>query len=376
VTSPARALDGLKVLDLGTMVTAPLSAMLLGQLGADVTKVEHPVGGDPFRKTTGDDYSPNFISYNQNKTSIQIDLTRPAGRERLLDLVAATDILIENYRPGVMEKLGLTADALAKANPLLIHCSITGFGADGPYCERPAYDTVGIALSGILHLYVDPERPQVLGPTLSDNVTGLYAFGGILAALHARDRTGTAQRVELNMLESAIAFVPDAFAHWTQRGNNYGPLSRVASSQCFAWVCSDGLAISVHLSVPDKFWSSLLDALKARSSLGQDPRFTARKQRIENYATLAEELGKIVRTKPRSHWETVFTENDLPFARVNTIPEVLDDPQVRHLGTFERTHHPVKGSVVGIRNPIRINGVRGHVTAPPVLGEHEALKSP
>jgi crotonobetainyl-CoA:carnitine CoA-transferase CaiB-like acyl-CoA transferase len=371
VTHPPLPLDGLKVLDLGTMVTAPLAAMLLGQMGADVTKVEHPVGGDPFRKTTGGEYSPNFIAYNQNKTSIQIDLSKPAGRARLLGLVAATDILIDNYRPGVMDRLGLDADALAKANPRLVHCSITGFGNDGPYVDRAAYDTVGIALSGILHLYLDPARPQIFGPTLSDNATGLYAFGGVLAALHARDKTGKGQRVELNMLESTIAFVPDAFAYWTQAGASYGPLSRVASSLCFAWVCADGHAISVHLSVPDKFWTSLLEALGAQGSLGSDPRFKSRKERVGNYVSLADELGKIVRTKPRAHWEKVFAEHDLPFAPVNAIPEVLDDVQIRHLGTFETVQHPTKGNVVGIRNPISINGVRGHVGAPPALGEHD-----
>jgi crotonobetainyl-CoA:carnitine CoA-transferase CaiB-like acyl-CoA transferase len=371
VTAQRLPLTGLKVLDLGTMVTAPLAAMMLGQLGAEVTKVEHPAGGDPFRKTTGGDYSPNFIAYNQNKTSVQIDLTTPGGRARLFEMVATTDILIENFRPGVMDRLGLDADARAKANPRLIHCSITGFGNDGPYVDRAAYDTVGIALSGILHLYLDPARPQVFGPTLSDNATGLYAFGGILAALHARDKTGMGQHVELNMLESAIAFIPDAFAHWTQNGTSYGPLSRVASSQCFAWVCADGLAISIHLSVPDKFWSSLLDALEANGSLGKDPRFKSRKERVGNYPSLAEELAKIVSTKPRAHWEKVFTEHDLPFAPVNNIPQVLDDPQVRHLGTFETAQHPIKGEIVGIRNPIRINGVRAPVVAPPSLGEQD-----
>lgn len=364
-------LDGLKVLDLGTMVTAPLAAMLLGQLGADVTKVEHPTGGDPFRKTTGGEYSPNFIAYNQNKTSIQIDLGKTGGRARFLDLVAATDILIENYRPGVMDRLGLDANALASANPRLVHCSITGFGGDGPYVDRAAYDTVGIALSGILHLYLDPARPQVFGPTLSDNATGLYAFGGVLAALHAREKTGKGQRVELNMLESAIAFIPDAFAYWTQTGTDYGPLSRVASSQCFAWVCADDQAISIHLSVPDKFWSNLLDALEARATLGTDPRFKSRKDRVVNYMSLAEEVGKTVRTKCRPHWENAFAEHDVPFAPVNTIPEVLSDPQVRHLGTFATVQHPEKGEITGIRNPIRINGVRGPVVAPPTLGEHD-----
>jgi formyl-CoA transferase len=199
----------------------------------------------------------------------------------------------------------------------------------------------------------------------------LYAFGGILAALHAREKTGTGQRVEVNMLESAIAFVPDAFAYWTQTGSSYGPLSRVASSQCFAWVCADGQAISIHLSVPDKFWVSLLDALAAHDSLGKDSRFKTRKERVANYVSLAEELKKIVRTMPRAHWEKVFAEHDLPFAPVNTIPQVLDDPQVRHLGTFEKTQHPTKGEIVGIRSPIRINGVRAPVVAPPALGEQD-----
>lgn len=371
MTPQGLPLAGLKVLDLGTMVTAPLAAMMLGQLGAEVTKVERPAGGDPFRATTGGDYSPNFIAYNQNKTSVEIDLTTAGGRTRLLDLLAAADVLIENFRPGVMKRLGLDADTLAKANPRLIHCSITGFGRDGPYVERAAFDTVGIALSGILHLYLDPERPQIYGPTLSDNATGLYAFGGILAALHAREKTSQGQRVEVNMLESAIAFIPDAFAYWTQTGSSYGPLSRVASSQCFAWVCADGNAISIHLSVLEKFWLSLLDALQAQETLGKDSRFKSRNDRLTNYVSLTEELEKIVRTKPRAYWEKIFAEFDLPFAPVNTIPQVLDDPQVRHLGTFQAVQHPTKGEIVGICSPIRVNGVRPPVVAAPVLGEQD-----
>jgi formyl-CoA transferase len=140
-------------------------------------------------------------------------------------------------------------------------------------------------------------------------------------------------------------------------------------------VCADGQAISVHLSVPDKFWNSLLDALIAHDSLGKDPRFKKRKERVANYVSLAEELEKIVTTKPRAHWEKVFAEHDLPFAPVNTIPQVLDDPQVRHLGTFQTTHHPTKGEIVGIRNPIRINGVQAPVVAPPALGEHDKPSS-
>lgn len=362
------ALDDLKVVDLGTMVTAPLATMLLGQLGAEVIKIEHPDGGDPFRRTAGDDYSPNFVAYNQNKTSIQADLTTDAGRAVLFDVLAKADILVENFRPGVMEKLGLTEAALKAVNPTLIHCTITGFGADGPYSHRPAYDTVGIALSGMLHLYLDPDKPQILGPTISDNVTGLYAFAGVLAALHARARTGEAQRVELNMLECAIAFIPDAFSYFGQKGLSYGPRSRAASSQCFVWQCNDGKAIAVHLSVPAKFWNGLVAALEADGTLGADARFAERKGRLDHYADLSVEVGKIIALHPRSHWEAAFSRHDIPFANVNSIPEAVDDPQVRHLKTFQKAHHPVKGDVLCIRNPIEINGVHGRVVAPPLLG--------
>jgi crotonobetainyl-CoA:carnitine CoA-transferase CaiB-like acyl-CoA transferase len=363
-------LSDIKVVEIGTMVTAPLAAMLLAQLGAEVIKVENPEGGDPFRKSTGDAYSPNFIAYNQNKASVQLNLASSEGRAALFELLKTADILVENFRPGVMDRLGLTTDALKTANPALIHCSITGFGTDGPYATRPAYDTVGIALSGILHMYLDREQPQVYGPTLADNATGLYALGGILAALYARQRTGEGQRVELNMLESAIAFVPDAFAYSTQLNVQYGPTSRVATSQSFAWTCADGRAVAVHLSVPEKFWWALLDAMEVRDSIGADPRFQTPLDRIRNYEMLASALGVVVATQPRSYWEEAFASHDIPFAPVHTIPEVIDDPQVRHLGTFAEAVHETEGKVVGIRNPLRINGIRSEVIAPPTLGEH------
>lgn len=371
---PARPpLADLTVVEIGTMVTAPLAAMLLAQLGARVIKVENPEGGDPFRKSTGDSYSPNFIAYNQNKQSVQIDLASPQGHDDILRLLANADVLVDNFRPGVMERLGLTQERLQQTNRRLIHCSITGFGADGPYAARPAYDTVGIALSGILHMYLDRDRPQVHGPTLADNATGLYAFGGILAALHARERTGLGQRVELNMLESAIAFVPDAFAYFSRLGAAYGPLSRVATSQSFAWTCADGEAIAVHLSIPEKFWFGLLDAMDIRSTIGQDSRFQHSLDRIRNYSLLAPLLGAVIVKQPRAHWERVFADHDIPFAPVHSIADVIADPQVQHLGTFGEVEHETEGRIAGIRNPLRINGERGDIVAPPVLGEHAAI---
>lgn len=367
-------LSGIRVVEIGTMVTAPLAAMLMAQLGADVIKVENPQGGDPFRRSTKGGYSPNYVAYNQNKRGIQLDLASAEGKAELLDLIASADVLIENFRPGVMDRLGLTAERLASANPQLVYCTITGFGADGPYAARPAYDTVGIALSGILHMYLDRDQPDVRGPTLADNATGLYAFGGILAALHERRQSGEGQRVELNMLECAIAFAPDAFAYFTQHGQAYGPSSRVASSQSFVWTCADGKAVAVHLSVPEKFWWALLDAMDARSSLGADPRFRTPQDRISNYQELAAELAVRGAGRTRNEWATDLARHDVPFAPVHAIGEVMQDPQVKHLETFGEAQHPMAGKVTGIRNPLRINGVRSKVKAPPTLGEHAGAR--
>src|SRR4030095_15560173 len=173
--------------------------MMLADLGADVLKVEHPQGGDPFRNFRGGQYSPNFVAYNRGKRSIQLEPRSEAGRSVLLALVARADVLLENYRPGVMDKLGLGDDALRAANARLIHCSITGFGASGPYSARPAYDNVAVALSGILSLQLDPEHPQSSGPTIPDNATGMFACYGILGALYERESSRRRRRAEVHM---------------------------------------------------------------------------------------------------------------------------------------------------------------------------------
>ena len=181
-----QVLKGVRVVELSTMITAPLAGMMLADLGAEVIKVEHPEGGDPFRSFRGGHYSPHFTAYNRGKRSIKLDLRKDEGRAVLLKLIGRADILLENYRAGVMERLGLATGTLSAANPKLIHCSITGFGATGPYSERPAYDSVGLALSGIASLFLDPQNPQANGPTIPDNVTGMYACYGVLGALDER----------------------------------------------------------------------------------------------------------------------------------------------------------------------------------------------
>jgi len=365
-----RVLEGVKVVELGTMITAPLAAMMLADLGADVIKVENPQGGDPFRSFRGGHYSPHFFAYNRGKRSINLDLRQEAGKEVLRRLLADADILIENYRSGVMDRLGFSRDSLQALNPRLIHCSITGFGPTGPYSARPAYDSVGLALSGISSLLLDPEKPQVCGPTIPDNATGMFACYGILGALYERERTGKGRFVELNMMEAAISFIPDPFANYTMLDIDNQPLTRVASSHSFAFRCADGKLLAIHLSSPTKFWEGLLRVTE-QTGLNDDPRFATREARIAHFAELTQTLAGVFSTRDRAAWMALLEAQDVPFAPIHSIPEVIDDPQVRHLESFRTLHHPTLGDLFSTRRPVRIDGGRdGSDLAAPVLGEH------
>jgi len=363
-------LDGVRVLELTTMITGPLAGMLLADLGASVIKVENPEGGDPFRYFRGGHYSGHFITYNRNKCSLTLDLRSPRGKEILLDLVKQADVLIDNFRHGVLDRLGFSDEALSKANPKLIHASITGFGRDGPYANRPSYDAVAQSLSGVLSQFVDPQAPQVGGPTLSDNITGFYAAYGILGALHERERTGKGRRVETSMLEATIAFAPDSFINHKRYGTAVGPLTRVSASQSYAFRCKDDRLIAIHLSSQVKFWEGLLTALE-RPDLLTHTDFASREKRIENYVALRAELGRTFVTRPRADWTQRLEAEDVPYAPVHNVSEVVDDDQVRHLGTFYQVQHPTEGEVWGVQPPVFIDRERpGPMSPPPVLGEH------
>jgi formyl-CoA transferase len=344
--------------------------MLLGDLGADVLKVENPAGGDPFRGFRGGSYSPHFTAFNKNKRAVTLDLRSDAGREQLLALVDRADVLVENFRPGVLERLRLGWDALHARNPRLIHCSITGFGSFGPARDRPAYDTVSTALSGALSLFLDDDDPEIGGPTIGDNAGGMFAAYGVLGALYERDRSGIGRRIEVNMIEAVMAFIPDPYAMLTRLGVVSDRETRVTSSQAFTLRCADGKIVGIHLSAPEKFWQNLVLALE-RPDLAGDPRFATRMQRLDNYRALRTELKAIALTRPRAHWAARFEACDVPYAAVNRIDEALAEPQVRALGTFYRTTHPTEGDVLSIRRPVFIDGERAVADlSPPALGEH------
>ena len=363
-------LKGIRVIELGTVITAPLAGMMLGDLGAEVIKVERPEG-DPFRRSHGDTYGPTFLAYNRNKRSITLDLTDNRDLSVLLALVDRADVLLDNFRPSVLGKLNLAPERLRRRNPRLIQCSITGFGSAGPYRDRPAFDGVGQALSGISSLFVNPDDPQAFGPTLSDNITGMYASCAILAALVERTRTGQGRRLEINMLEASMAFIPDAFTNFTRSDTISEPLTRVAVSQSFLFRCGDNKLLAIHLSTREKFWESLLSALEA-SELSVDKRFTKHLDRVENYQALREELARRFIVRSRPDWLQRLADSDVPAAPVNNVAEALDDPQVHALGTVSEIRHPAQGVIRSINCPVLVDGERplNDMAPPPTLGEH------
>ncbi|HXQ53268.1 MAG TPA: CoA transferase [Stellaceae bacterium] len=363
-------LEGIRVIDLGAFITAPLAGMMLADLGADVIKIEPPEG-DAFRRGHGGSYSATFVAYNRNKRSLVLDLNDAKARATFAALVARADVLIDNFRPSALKKLGLDSDALRAANPRLVHCSITGFGTTGPYRDRPAFDAVGQALSGIASLFVDPAAPHCFGPTIADNVTGMYACTGILGALVERNRTGCGRRIEVNMLEASMAFVPDAFTNLTRSGIEDNRFSRVSRSQSFAFRCGDGRLIALQLSTREKFWLELLGALGAED-LATDARFAAHQRRVDNFHALEEALAPHFAARPRAEWMARLAATDVPFAPINTLADALADPQVEALGTKVVLRHPREGEIVTIACPILADGARprARMSAPPTLGEH------
>lgn len=368
--TPKAPLAGVKIVELTAMITGPLAGTLLADLGAEVIKVENPEGGDAFRTFRGGNYSPYFCTYNRNKKGVTLNLKGDQGREAFLRLIKDADILLVNFRSGVMDRLGLGTDSLRAINPRLIICAITGFGESGPYADRPAYDAVGQALSGISSLLLGADA-QITGPSIADNLTGMYASYAILGALFDRERSGEARTIQINMLESTMAFIGDPFANYTMAGVKPDPLMRVRASQSYALRCADGSLVAVHMSSPQKFWIGLLTALD-RLDLSSDPRFAERAARLENYEQLSIELNRASKTQTRDYWIERLVANDVPHAPVLTLPEVIEDPQVKHLQSFVEAHHPKHGAQKMIRRPVLYNGQRDDqpLNPAPDLGEH------
>jgi len=363
-------LAGIRVLELASYVTGPHASALLADMGADVIKVEERTQGDPFRGWGKGGYSPTFRSCNRGKRSLGIDLRTPDGQRLVADLADRADVLIENYRPGVMDRLGLGYEAVSTRNPRIIYCSISGFGSSGPYRDRPGYDTVGQAMSGLLGMTTDFENPVTMGISFSDHITGEAAAYGVLAALVGRGATGKGRLVETSLLQASTAFLAENAARYFDEGEVPTRATRAKIAQAYAFVAGDGGPFVVHLSSPPKFWSGLTNA-GGRPDLFEDPRFVDRVARIRNYDELAAILGEIFRTAPRAEWLAKLEANDVPAGPINRFDEVFADPGVEALGMVRTVTHPTFGPMRLVSGPVTVSGHdEDSIAPPPLLGEH------
>jgi len=368
----AGPLRGIRVIEPCRFISGPLAGMLLGDLGADVVKIEHPQGGDPFRgrPTARHPFAPIFGAYNRNKQSVTLDLSTPQGRDVYLALAERADVVLENFRPGVADRMGIGWERLRERNPRLVYCTITGFGPSGPYVQRPSYDTVASGLSGLLSQLYDPADAIANGPAFSDAISALYAVQGVLAALVGRSLDGRGQRVDGSMLGSMIAFQTDAAANYLNEGKIARPDSRPRGAQVYAGVAADGLPFAVHLSSPPKFFQGLMTAI-GRPDLIEDPRFATKEQRVEHYYEMDAIVREAARQRPRAEWLRILTELDVPNTPLYSTDEGFDDPQVAHMGMVEEI--PLEG-YAPLRTagyPLRLSETPCETTLPPPkLGEH------
>ncbi|BDG60795.1 CaiB/BaiF CoA transferase family protein [Caldinitratiruptor microaerophilus] len=369
-----QALAGIKVLDLSRILTGPFASMLLADLGAEVVKVETPGTGDDTRQwgppfVAGE--STYFLSVNRNKKSLTLNLKHPRGQEVFLRLVRWADVLIENFRPGTMERLGLGYEVLQEHNPRLVYCAVSGFGLTGPYRDKPGYDVLAQAMGGMMAVTGEEGRPPVkAGMSIADIGAGMYAAFGILAALWARERTGRGQKVETSLLETIVSWQTYfATAFWAT-----GQEPRKTGSVHPSIVPYQALkARDQYMIVAvgnDALWQKFCEAI-GRPDLAADPRFATNKDRVVNREVLIPLLEEILGTAPAAHWIERLEAVGVPAGPIYSLAQVWSDPQVLHREMAVEVDHPRAGRIKVPGIPIKFSATPGAVrTPPPLLGEH------
>ncbi len=366
-------LDGVRVLDLTQMVAGPLCTLLLGDLGADVVKVEPPEGETSrhigINRPGGE--SDYFLSMNRNKRSIVLDLKTTRGIEVLKALAAQSDILVENFRPGTMEKLGIGYESLLETNSGLIYCGLTGFGTEGPYRDRPALDPVIQAMSGVMQLTgTATSGPLKMGLLMSDFVPPLFGVIGIMAALRARDASGLGQRVDVSMLDATVFSMVPREQYYFATGKTPERLGN-AHYQLAPWntyATSDERHLMV-VSHNQKYWLNLL-AATGQASLATDPRFCDNAARLRHRDALDALLAAAFAQDSLAHWTRRLTEHEVLFSPVRDLHEVFSDPVVRD-SLVQTVTHPTAGEVPLLRSPIKLQRNPTRIrSAPPLLGQH------
>jgi len=374
-TAPAPPLNGLTVLDLSTQLSGPYCSMLLGDLGADVIKVERPGRGDDARAFPPfvNGQSAPFMTVNRNKRSLALDLKHPAGREICLRLAARADVLLENFRPGVAERLGVGYPQVSAVNPRIIYCSISGFGQTGPYRERGGFDLIAQGMSGLMSITGEEDGPPLRVPIpLSDIGAGMFGAIGILAALQARERTGRGQWVETSLLETPIAWSVYEAASYLATGEvppRLGAGHR-ASAPYQPFRTKDGW---LNLgAASQQLWEKFCAVLEL-PDLAKDPRFVTGAERVKHRKELAALLQARFERETTAHWLSRLEAAGVPAGPVLTYDEVFDDPQVRHREMVVEVDHPVAGRSRVLGVPIKFTETPASVRRPaPTVGQHSA----
>jgi crotonobetainyl-CoA:carnitine CoA-transferase CaiB-like acyl-CoA transferase len=364
-------LTGIRVIDLTMFISGPVATLVLADLGAEVIKVE-PVTGDPVRANAVgpriDGESAQFHSYNRNKRSVAVDLKRAEGVALVQDLCATADVVIDNYRPGVLERLGLDHATVRRRAPRLVGCSISAFGQTGPWRQRPGFDLVVQALSGAMSLTGHLETgPSHIPGHLGDTASGLYAAIGILAALNERDRTGVGRSVDVALLDSIIAILGDEITHL---GAGLAPTPHRGGHPLFfpyeAFPTRDEPMVIAAVGV-ERFWPALCEAI-GRRDLAADPRFASNDGRVSHRDHLYREISAVLRTRSREEWLAILEAADVPATPVNTLSDVVDHPQVKARRMVVEIRRPegVGASLAG--NPIKVSGHDQSYAPSPTLG--------
>jgi crotonobetainyl-CoA:carnitine CoA-transferase CaiB-like acyl-CoA transferase len=367
-------LDGVRVVDLSQIGAGPYGASMLGDLGADVIKVE-PVSGESFRyidNLFGPGDSAYFYGVNRSKRSLTLDLHHERGMEVLRRLVRSADVLIVGFRPDAVSRLGLSYEELSALNNQLIYCSITAFGESGPRAHQPGMDILGQALGGIMGLTGEPDGgPVKVGVPIADFVVSFLLGFGVCAALRARDVNGHGQKISLNLLDGQVAILANYLTHYERTKVPIRPQGgghpQLAPYQPFKG--GDGGAF-ILACLNDRFWVRLTEAI-GHPELAHDPMFATNPARVANRAALTARLEQVFLTEPATRWLERLEKHGVPCSPINRLEDVFDDPQVTHNGSIIRLQHPVHGSYPVPNFPIRFHGTpaqpRGYA---PRLGEH------
>ena len=366
-------LKGIRVLDLTRILAGPYATMILRDLGAEVIKIEQPETGDeardfgPFKN----DFSLYFMSVNRGKKSVTLNLKSPRGKELFLELVKGSDILVENFRPGTMEKLGLDYESLKKHHPSLLYAACSGFGQTGPYAMRGAYDMIIQGMGGIISITGEPDRPPVrVGTSIGDITSALFTTIGLLSALRHRDQTGEGQLIDVGMLDCQVAILENAMVRYFSTGDIPRPLGRrhPAITPFEVFESADGYVVIAIGN--NELWRKFCEHVD-RPELIDDERFHTNALRTENHESLFPILAEIMCRRTTDAWVEALEAIGVPCGPVNTVDKVANDPQVLARDMIAEVEHDTTGTVQVPGIPIKLSETPGQIDAPaPNLGEH------